>query len=230
MAVETFTDAVEIIGSEDVTQLTVQGDAGQTAPLQTWQDDSTDELARVTGDGRLQIGSFSGGSMATDESLIEGYRDEADTSKPKRGLHLKGGITGTLSSIVTWVMQELVLKGTAGISALHTALRVKLRNENTVATGTMTGAELRAADIEVINAGGASGANKSVPEMTALRVAVVNEASSYAETAYGVKVEVSDAGTLGKAYAPKVAGLAVYVLMAAVLLWRPSGLFGQQRT
>ena len=36
--------------------------------------------------------------------------------------------------------------------------------------------------------------------------------------------------TLGKAYAPKVAGLAVYVLMAAVLLWRPSGLFGQQRT
>jgi len=36
--------------------------------------------------------------------------------------------------------------------------------------------------------------------------------------------------TLGKAYAPKVAGLSVYVLMAAVLLWRPSGLFGQQRT
>jgi len=34
--------------------------------------------------------------------------------------------------------------------------------------------------------------------------------------------------TLGKAYAPKVAGLAVYVLMAAVLLWRPSGLFGQR--
>ena len=36
--------------------------------------------------------------------------------------------------------------------------------------------------------------------------------------------------TLGKAYAPRVAGLAVYVLMAAVLLWRPSGLFGHQRT
>jgi branched-chain amino acid transport system permease protein len=34
--------------------------------------------------------------------------------------------------------------------------------------------------------------------------------------------------TLGKAYAPKVAGLAVYMLMAAVLLWRPSGLFGQR--
>lgn len=32
--------------------------------------------------------------------------------------------------------------------------------------------------------------------------------------------------TLGKAYLPIVAGLAVYVLMAAVLLWRPTGLFG----
>ena len=34
--------------------------------------------------------------------------------------------------------------------------------------------------------------------------------------------------TLGAAYAPKVAGLAVYLLMAAVLLWRPSGLFGRR--
>jgi len=34
--------------------------------------------------------------------------------------------------------------------------------------------------------------------------------------------------TLGKAYVPKAAGVAVYVLMAAVLLWRPSGLFGQR--
>jgi branched-chain amino acid transport system permease protein len=34
--------------------------------------------------------------------------------------------------------------------------------------------------------------------------------------------------TLGAAYAPKVAGLAVYLLMAAILLWRPSGLFGRR--
>jgi branched-chain amino acid transport system permease protein len=33
--------------------------------------------------------------------------------------------------------------------------------------------------------------------------------------------------TLGKAYLPQVAGLAVYVLMAAVLLWRPAGLFAR---
>ncbi len=34
--------------------------------------------------------------------------------------------------------------------------------------------------------------------------------------------------TMGKAYAPKVSGLAIYVLMAIVLLWRPAGLFGQR--
>ena len=33
--------------------------------------------------------------------------------------------------------------------------------------------------------------------------------------------------TLGKAYVPGVAGLAIYVLMAGVLLWRPAGLFGR---
>jgi branched-chain amino acid transport system permease protein len=33
--------------------------------------------------------------------------------------------------------------------------------------------------------------------------------------------------TLGKAYAPVVAGLSIYVLMAVVLLWRPAGLFGR---
>jgi branched-chain amino acid transport system permease protein len=33
--------------------------------------------------------------------------------------------------------------------------------------------------------------------------------------------------TLGKAYAPVVAGLAIYLLMAVVLLWRPAGLFGR---
>jgi branched-chain amino acid transport system permease protein len=33
--------------------------------------------------------------------------------------------------------------------------------------------------------------------------------------------------TLGKAYVPQVAGTAIYVLMAAVLLWRPTGLFAR---
>jgi branched-chain amino acid transport system permease protein len=35
------------------------------------------------------------------------------------------------------------------------------------------------------------------------------------------------ADTFGQVYAPGIAGMTVYVLMAAVLLWRPAGLFGR---
>ncbi len=35
------------------------------------------------------------------------------------------------------------------------------------------------------------------------------------------------ADTFGQVFAPSVAGMTVYVLMAAVLLWRPAGLFGR---
>lgn len=35
--------------------------------------------------------------------------------------------------------------------------------------------------------------------------------------------------TLGKAYLPQIAGLVIYLLMAGVLLWRPSGLFAPGR-
>jgi branched-chain amino acid transport system permease protein len=35
------------------------------------------------------------------------------------------------------------------------------------------------------------------------------------------------ADTFGQVYAPESAGMTVYVLMAAVLLWRPAGLFGR---
>ena len=34
--------------------------------------------------------------------------------------------------------------------------------------------------------------------------------------------------TLGKGYFPAVSGIAIYILMAVVLLWRPTGLFGQR--
>jgi branched-chain amino acid transport system permease protein len=34
--------------------------------------------------------------------------------------------------------------------------------------------------------------------------------------------------TLGKVYIPAVSGIAIYILMALVLLWRPQGLFGRE--
>ena len=36
------------------------------------------------------------------------------------------------------------------------------------------------------------------------------------------------ADTFGKVLLPEAAGIAVYLLMALVLLWRPQGLFGRQ--
>src|SRR5690554_4162962 len=157
MTVTQFTDAVEIEGSQDITQLKVQGHSTQMEPLQVWQDSAEDEQAQLTGDGRRQVGSFDSGMMATDDALIEAHRDENDTGKPKRGLHLLGEVTGMLDSLVSWAVQELVLKGSGGISALHSALRVRLTNEN---TGTMdAGADLRAADVEIVNNGGSNGNN-----------------------------------------------------------------------
>ena len=35
------------------------------------------------------------------------------------------------------------------------------------------------------------------------------------------------ADTFGQVFLPEVAGMIVYVLMAAVLVWRPAGLFGK---
>src|SRR5688500_12994603 len=143
MPEQVFNDPVVIDSGADETQLTIKGSGAagseQSAPLQSWQTSDAVEQARVTGDGRLQIGSFSGGTMATDDSLIEAHRSETDTAKPKRGFHLLGAITDPLTSIISWIVQELVLKGTSGITALHTALRVRLTNQN---TGSMTGAKL----------------------------------------------------------------------------------------
>ena len=38
---------------------------------------------------------------------------------------------------------------------------------------------------------------------------------------------VATADTFGKVFFPQAAGIAVYVLMAAVLVWKPEGLFRQ---
>ncbi len=55
-------------------------------------------------------------------------------------------------------------------------------------------------------------------------VVVVGGVGSIAGAFWGALL-IGLVDTLGKAYVPEAAGLAIYVLMAAVLLWRPSGLF-----
>lgn len=179
-------EAVIIDGSNDEIQLQVQGDAQQTEPLQTWETSAADPLAQVTHDGRFQIGSFESGMMATDDALIEAHRHENDTTKPKRGLHLLGEVTGVLDSLVSWVVQELVLKGSAAISGLHTTLRVRLHH---VSSGDSTAAELLAADIEAGNATGTS--TTRLGQLTGLRTAIVNGESGYVDQAVALDVRVN---------------------------------------
>ena len=57
-------------------------------------------------------------------------------------------------------------------------------------------------------------------------VVVVGGVGSVAGAFWGALL-IGLVDTLGKAYAPEVSGLAIYVLMAAVLLWRPAGLFAR---
>lgn len=57
-------------------------------------------------------------------------------------------------------------------------------------------------------------------------VVVVGGVGSVAGAFWGALL-IGLVDTLGKAYAPEVAGLAIYVLMAGVLLWRPAGLFAR---
>jgi hypothetical protein len=183
---------VQVEGSADAPQLTVKGHSSQTNPLQIWEDSAGADLAQVAEDGRLQIGDI---GLSTDDALVEAHRDST-SSLPKRGLHALGKITGTLSSVIAWAVAELELLGSGGVSALHSALRVKLTNQN---SGAADNADLRAGDFEVVNDGGASG--NPVGQAVAVQAAISNQANGYLDKAYGVKVSISDQGSLTKAYA-----------------------------
>lgn len=192
MPTQTFTDDVIIDGSQDEVQLIVQGHSVQNEPLQTWEDSGATKVAQITADGRFQNGDM---SLSTADALIEAHRDSG-SSLPKRGFHTLGKISDVLGTAVAWSVHELQLLGSSALSTLQSALRVRLRNEN---TGSMSAVQLLGADIEVQNAGGA--ALDKVPDATALRVAVDNELAGYLATAYGLKIEMLNAGVRDQAYA-----------------------------
>jgi len=174
---------------------------------QIWNEDveingNLDVVGDVDVDGKLQVGSFDNGLMATEDSLIEAHRAEVDTSLPKRGLHLLGAISNALNSVVAWVVHELELKGTGSLDALHTAMRVKLTNENTGTNG--AGAELRGADVELNNTGMTTNA---IPKATSLNVQLNNALGSNITEATALNIETNnDGGTIGELYALRTQG------------------------
>jgi hypothetical protein len=160
-------DNLVVDGTADETQVTVQGHSTQTEALQAWEDNAGDPLAKVTGDGRVQVGSFDQyGAMATDDSLIEAYRDEADTGKPKRGLHVAGEVENDDSDALAWSVHELTLSGASTTTGKATALSAKVATD---------GADLETA--------------------VGIEVAVDKESTGTIDEAVGVEVADIDQGT-----------------------------------
>ncbi len=195
MTQTTFTDNVLVDGSQDIKQLRVQGHTTQLQPIQTWEDSAGGTLAQLTGDGRLQVGDDVG--LPSPDALIEAHRLETSTAKPARGFHSLGRVSGTLATLVQWIVGELELRGSTAIDALHTALRIRMTNLN---TGTPTAnAELRAADVEVINDATAGAA--ALPKATGLQVAVTNGSGKTITDAAALRLKVNNAGTITNPYA-----------------------------
>ncbi len=209
----TFNEDVEINGSldvlgvQDVPQLEVRGTATQTAPLQTWKEGSGGVLARLAGDGRLELGTL---DMGTPDALVEANRTiTLPSTVPQRGMQSQGRITAddpqTLGDGIAWSVHELELLGNAVMSGIHAALRGKATRKN---TGTGAQAELRAADFEAIN-DTASGTNP-LGKLVGVQSTVTNEQTAYLTEAVGVDVQIQNEGAanhLTHAYGVRVADM-----------------------
>ncbi|MBA3867562.1 MAG: hypothetical protein H0X30_00255 [Anaerolineae bacterium] len=225
MTQTTFTDNVLVDGSQDIKQLRVQGHTTQTQQLQTWEDSAGNAVAQITGDGRLIVGDDDA-TAQTPDSLLEAHRFDTSTSKPKRGIHSLGQVTGTLNALMQWMVGELELTGASAISALHTALRIRISNKSTVAAS--AGAELRGGDIEVINDTLANGA--ALPQATGVQVTVTNAAAKVITTAIGLKVKMNNAGTITNPFSIYTEGPGVVHLEDYIEIKRPTASPGTPAT
>lgn len=219
---ETFNESVLIDGSDDATQLRVQGHSTQNASLQTWESSASDVLAQVTSDGRLQFGDDLG--FASPDALIEAHRAETSTSKPKRGFHAHGRVSDALNNITQWIVQELEVRGTSSISAVQTALRVGASNKN---TGTPASGEIRAADLEVIHEPASAA---TLPRATGLHVGVTNTSGNTIQEAKGLHVAMVNQGTITTPYAIFTEGAGVTHLDDYLEMKRPTATPGTPAT
>lgn len=175
-----FMDAVEIQGSQDTTQLRVQAYSAQGEPLQTWEDDSGDILAQVTGDGRVQIGDDVG--LSTSDALVEAHRDSASTL-PERAFHAFGRVAGSVNGVIQWIVHELEIVGSNPLSGLYNTLRVRLRMASDAQASDVS---LVVADIEALNETGSP--SNPVGQVVGVKAIVSNGAQGYIDEAVGVQV------------------------------------------
>lgn len=187
MTTEIFNDDVQIQGSQDEVQLLVQGPSSQTADLQQWKIAGQDPLVRLTGDGRLQLGTLETG---TADALIEANHDidlDTEPNAPQQGLQTRGifrRAAQAISNSMAWSIHELEFQVSNTLSGVHSALRSKVFHHN---TDDSSNAELRAGDFEVVNLAGTVG--------TAVGVEIQLVNSGTMVEAYGLRVQDVDQGT-----------------------------------
>lgn len=186
MAVETFTDAVVVDGSQDITQLRVQAHSTQNQPLQTWENNAGNPLARLNSDGRLELGDVT--IASTPNAFLEADQGFTSASPIKQGVQSRGVVSGAMSDPLAWSVHELEFKDAGGVSTTQKALRGKIIHAN---TGSSTGADLRAGDFEVENQSGSSG--QKVGQATGVHGRVTNgpgSSTAYLHQAAAVRGEI----------------------------------------
>jgi hypothetical protein len=179
----TYTDPVFIDGNQDDPQLRVQGHTTQTDPLQTWEDSGNNALARISGDGRLELGALN--IAGAPSALIEANQNISTSSVAKQGFQSRGITSAGVTEPLTWSVHELELQGDGGVSDLETALRAKVTHSN---TGNSQNGRLRAGDFHVVNQSGSS--SQQVNEAVAVQATVTNSnsgGSAGVNKAIGVK-------------------------------------------
>lgn len=182
-----FNENVKVVGSSDTPQLDVQGSSSQTQALQRWLGAEGNTLARLTNDGRLEIGNNLGAG-APQDALVQANQDVTLTSSSvASGQHSLGRVTisSPLSRIVDWVFHELHLLGSAALSGVQTALRVKLIQDN---TGDPANLEVRAVEGQVLNQRGSSGSR--LRQATGVRGTASNAGNAYATKVIGVEAGI----------------------------------------
>ncbi len=189
MTQTTHNDNLVIDGSHDVTQLTVEGAANQTTPLQKWQDGDQRVVAQISDDGYFQVGDD-----------LDAFRPSAlvnirrDRPAPMQGLSTQARFSGAINTVLQWVSHKLELLGANGVSRRVSALRVQLTHNN---SGPSTDADLQAGDFEVVT-------QQSAGQAVALHAAVTNQAGATLTNGIGVQIDLQNAGTLTNAYGLKI--------------------------
>jgi len=146
VAGDTMTGQLFIDGGADEIQLRVQGAAGQTANLQTWESSAGGILTRVLSNGYLDVGAPQTGGL----TIVGNFQD---TFIDVSGIALSGiavaAITGNSAIITTGFNSIVRTSATAFNYTSVLALRGLRANARHLGTGTVAGA--RSATVRITN-------------------------------------------------------------------------------